>query len=375
MSGPHDVLTYDTDNAKLVTPSASTAGQSRTTRRQNCVQVPWPVFLPPMQDSDSRFSSEQRENYNKMPGGRQGTRCLPLVRKWLLQSWKVLFVLLPAVALVLLYNGYIVQQSETHLPQPLVPVHSDQGQNDFQADNSSQNAGINSTKSLSRFIVYSCNKITVCGGWADRQKGIVVTYLIALMMNRKFRIDMPRPCDLQFFLVPNEVDWLMRPGETKGHSIKEIEAIDGHGLNFVDKLLKKGDLSIPEMDADYVVITANMDSVNELKKHPLAKTVPLLSNETSVPEIYRKSLGKLFTLSSGLRKTLDVAMESRSPDTKLVCAQVRMGGAGKDYNDSESFNSMANVENLMDFLSRYNDSTKYRMYFSSDSQKVRTDID
>lgn len=71
----------------------------------------------------------------------------------------------------------------------------------------------------------------------------------------------------------------MRPGETKGHSIKEIEAIDGHGLNFVDKLLKKGDLSIPEMDADYVVITANMDSVKELKKHPLAKTVPLLSNE------------------------------------------------------------------------------------------------
>lgn len=65
-------------------------------------------------------------------------------------------------------------------------------------------------------------------------------------------------------------------------------------------------------------------------------------------------------------------MESRPPDTKLVCAQVRMGGARKGYRDSETFNSMANVKNLMDFFaSRYNDSRQYRMCFTSDSTQVR----
>lgn len=72
---------------------------------------------------------------------------------------------------------------------------------------------------------------------------------------------------------------MIRPGETEGHSIREIWALDMDGLQFVDRLLQKDDLLIPEMDADHVFITTNMDTVSKLKKHPLAKTVPLLSNE------------------------------------------------------------------------------------------------
>lgn len=72
---------------------------------------------------------------------------------------------------------------------------------------------------------------------------------------------------------------MIRPGETEGHSIREIWALDMDGLKFVDRLLQKDDLLIPEMDADYVFITTNMDTVSKLKTHPLAKTVPLLSNE------------------------------------------------------------------------------------------------
>lgn len=72
---------------------------------------------------------------------------------------------------------------------------------------------------------------------------------------------------------------MIRPGETEGHSIREIWALDMDGLQFVDRLLQKDDLLIPGMDADYVFITTNMDTVSKLKTHPLAKTVPLLSNE------------------------------------------------------------------------------------------------
>ena len=49
------------------------------------------------------------------------------------------------------------------------------------------------------------SKISVCGGWADRQKGIVSAYVLSVLMDRDFKLDMPRPCDIAVFLAPNQV--------------------------------------------------------------------------------------------------------------------------------------------------------------------------
>ena len=60
-----------------------------------------------------------------------------------------------------------------------------------------------------RFLVYQCTKQNrhACGGLADRERGIISTFLLALQTNRTFVIDLDKPCKLEQFLVPNLYNW------------------------------------------------------------------------------------------------------------------------------------------------------------------------
>ena len=60
-----------------------------------------------------------------------------------------------------------------------------------------------------RFLVYQCTKQDrhACGGLADRERGIISTFLLALQTNRTFVIDLDKPCKLEQFLVPNLYNW------------------------------------------------------------------------------------------------------------------------------------------------------------------------
>ena len=63
--------------------------------------------------------------------------------------------------------------------------------------------------SKARFLVYKCRKQDRqnCGGLADRERGIISTFLLALLTNRTFVIDIDKPCELEQFLVPNLYNW------------------------------------------------------------------------------------------------------------------------------------------------------------------------
>ena len=70
---------------------------------------------------------------------------------------------------------------------------------------------------------------------------------------------------------------MLKPEETLGGSRSDVEGIDSHGYDLVNRMLKLDDLNVPEMDADYVFITWNMELVHMLRKHSLAHRVPWLA--------------------------------------------------------------------------------------------------
>ena len=47
----------------------------------------------------------------------------------------------------------------------------------------------------------------LCGGWADRLKGIYSAYSWSLISDRKFYIKINEPCELKNILEPNNIDW------------------------------------------------------------------------------------------------------------------------------------------------------------------------
>ncbi|CAF1473959.1 unnamed protein product [Didymodactylos carnosus] len=50
-------------------------------------------------------------------------------------------------------------------------------------------------------LIYSC--IRECGGWGDRQRGLESAFLLALITDRRFMIEMNFPCDIRTALQPN----------------------------------------------------------------------------------------------------------------------------------------------------------------------------
>ena len=94
-----------------------------------------------------------------------------------------------------------------------------------------------------RVIGYYCEGI--CGGWADRQKGIVTAFVLAAMLGKQFKIHMPQPCELGFFLSPRgDVNWRLDPGELVGRQVQWIDRLDSTAVSFLQVCSTKRPLLI-----------------------------------------------------------------------------------------------------------------------------------
>lgn len=72
----------------------------------------------------------------------------------------------------------------------------------------------------SGWLVYRCTG--VCGGWADRLKGISTVFLLSKLTGRRFAIHSPMPADISLWLKPtvdavrSGLDWSQRPAVQTG---------------------------------------------------------------------------------------------------------------------------------------------------------------
>ncbi|CAH1787015.1 unnamed protein product [Owenia fusiformis] len=230
-----------------------------------------------------------------------------------------------------------------------------------------------------KYIVFLCGEGKLCGGLGDRLKGIQSTFLLALVLKRKFRIISTVPCDLYNQLGENNEPW-HRP-ITPGLKNKTIRMIDKYKA-CGDLIFQKTNVTMMNIDAKFpepvIKIRTNQGWTHRFHEEPYKTILTNLGLDMSnftAKYIFSKIYNHLFKPQRDVLTLLDRFLNRARPKLgiKLVCAQIRIG-----YNPSiprESSRKRRNHDKwlpvLWDFLSLYNDSSKYTIFITTDSQEIR----
>ncbi|GFN83861.1 hypothetical protein PoB_001036700 [Plakobranchus ocellatus] len=203
--------------------------------------------------------------------------------------------------------------------------------------------GRDHVSTLERYLIYRCDgaSMTLCGGWADRVKGILLTYVIANLTGRIFKVEiLEPPCNILQYVIPNLVNWTLpvslhdRIGKSS-RDAKAINKVDSvpfynsiHSLNFTEMLVAR--------NAKYTYFKANLDySEGLLKSEVYSHQLSWMSSLNNA-EILSTLYKRIFKLSSYLQNRMNKFMTSTLPTQRhrLICAHARMGANPTNPYDS-----------------------------------------
>ncbi|XP_046360507.2 uncharacterized protein LOC124138041 [Haliotis rufescens] len=220
----------------------------------------------------------------------------------------------------------------------------------------------------SQYIVYRCDGTSACGGWADRQKGIVAAYLISVMTERKFKVILTVPCDIRTYLLPVKEDWRVHGNELQGIPSTNVVKMDSVAASFCDRLGKEKLEDIFKSNVTY--FNVNMECVQFLLRNPLYPRQLGWAKGMSVGEVYQVVWNSLFKLNQKTGNHLRTFRSQMSRSKTLVCSQIRVGKSPTIPQD-RVINTLEHVEAVWSFLKKYNDSNRYHIFLTTDSEQIR----
>ena len=222
-----------------------------------------------------------------------------------------------------------------------------------------------------KYVVYVCDGTSLCGGWADRQKGILSAFVLAQAMGRLFRIKLTKPCALEDHLEPKSIDWRIKPGELNGLSKTNIRILDfaAHKLR---KLMTKMDLEA-KYPQDIIYFTSNMEYTQYILQNDKYKERTQWMKKYNVRELYVTLLNEMFQFTPDLENKYVnfTSAIPRDKGSKLLCAQVRMGKNPTNPNDSQAISTVKSVEAVWTFIKGMGDMKKDKVFVTSDSEEIR----
>ena len=77
-----------------------------------------------------------------------------------------------------------------------------------------------------RFMIYTCSGSGLCGGWGDRLRGLYSVYLLSILQNRSFGIEMNRPCPIEKFIRPAVLNWTIFKKNIIGKTTDQLRILD-----------------------------------------------------------------------------------------------------------------------------------------------------
>ena len=77
-----------------------------------------------------------------------------------------------------------------------------------------------------RYIIYLCHNNITCCGWGDRQHGVLSAYLISVVTNRTFGVDMSSPCPMATLFHPRIIDWKVNTSSLVGLTSRHIYTVN-----------------------------------------------------------------------------------------------------------------------------------------------------
>ncbi|XP_046359596.2 uncharacterized protein LOC124137367 [Haliotis rufescens] len=254
------------------------------------------------------------------------------------------------------------QDKTNHSKNKNTPTKDKLEENMTPSDSYTSNANV---RQHPRYLIYLCDEIRSCGGWGDRQKGIVAAYLLAEVTGRQFGINMSYPCDIKIFYVPNLVDWYVK--------VKDIRGLNWEMVDWMDNRKGVVDVDIDfnmKYPSDVIFLRTNRDIINRIKKSSrYGRLVPKQFKDGSRAQVFQTIWHILMRKSFHFEEHLDRFMNSIPKNGELVCAHVRIGKKPTISNDGAPINSLSSVDILWRFLSEHDNHS--RVFIASDSLDVR----
>ena len=249
------------------------------------------------------------------------------------------------------------------------------------------NAVLNSTpfrtNTLSdKTMIYSCRSF--CGGWGDRLRGITSVYILALLTNRRFMIDMNYPCEILRVVQPNLVNWTYIKFNTstkRTHlTINTMRSWQRSLRDKIGKLIKSEDFAQDWLSYDDVYITTNSDYMTPALRnvHMVNKTRQLLgqipTSQATMQTLFALLFEILFKPSTAVRQRVDSIL-SISAHRHLICLHIRVGKNPTNPFD-HSFKNRANTTQVtIDFTEKYLSNKSSQIIFvTSDSGQAVSDV-
>ena len=221
-----------------------------------------------------------------------------------------------------------------------------------------------------KFLVFVCLKNQMCGGWGDRQKGIISTYLLSLLTNRTFGIVSTNPCNLSQFLVPNEYNWNLCDQYIRSVPTSDSKTVSAMGGNAFKNSIRDMNLASP-FDQHVVFIQTNQIWNEYILAHPnAAQRLPWAIGK-SIPEVSALVLKRLFKPSTLLKTEIRRFTGNVTKSRQMICSHIRVGKNPTIPKDGVRHFGIPNVTAIFKFLSKFDIPSKYIIYVATDSEEVR----
>lgn len=224
-----------------------------------------------------------------------------------------------------------------------------------------------------RYIVYLCHSNLTCAGWGDRQHGIFSAYLLSLVTNRTFKVEMQSPCPLSKLYHPRLLNWKVNQSELDGLSSTHLYALNDRKFRESMRIIDFDE----EYPQDVVYLTTNYDYFYNLKANPKYKDIFRQKVKGRPrPILFADLWQSIFKMNKRVVRKYTPALKKAHPSKshKLACAHVRFGRNPTIPTDSDVRNTLTTIKPLWKYLDKHSDPQKYRIFVASDWQGFREKV-
>ena len=195
---------------------------------------------------------------------------------------------------------------------------------------------------------------------------------MGLLMDRKLIIKMQKPCDLENYLIPNEIDWSFDHIPNYQNLSKDSLYIfykasfvrnDLKNINFLN--FKNNTNAILYRDGLNLIKHLTLNRNHHEKIKSLGYSMKTFNIENMFFDIYKKLFKFNENLSNLFNETMKKAKRNRN--SKLVCAQIRISEGG-DLKFTERENSKKYWEFIKNNLTHQ--LNEYKLFITTDTPDV-----
>lgn len=227
------------------------------------------------------------------------------------------------------------------------------------------------------YVIYECTNEDLCGGWADRLKGIMSAYALALLTDRQLVINQNKPCRLVNFLEPNEINWNLNDFTT---NLTKRQTEQRWSIGNNKYRLSLADFSIKQFQSKFkfISIKNNLDWLEPISRNKNIRqhliNLGFDPAKFKIQFLFKKWYNKLFKLNERLELKYK-NFTKQINGTKLICVQIRIGGKREFVAYDSTFTNISNTINYWNYIKKnfIKNETNYKVFLTTDTGKIESE--